>query len=578
MRKDFVFVFLLLFTVVGVAQPPIPQLPQTYLDTTFNPPTGVTRPVHTSTEFKNALVAANPGDTIVLDAGSTYQGNFTPPAKSNPNNKWIYIISNQLAQLPAGTRVTPANASAMPKLSSPNVTATITLAPGANHYRFSGLEITTSNTTVGCNPNHIPPVNCYTYELIYPAMAMTGPMNDSITVDRCYLHASPTIDVQHAIIANGSNFAVIDSYISDIHDLGTDSQAIGEWFSPGPIKIVNNYLSSSSEDILLGGAGGINNPYVASDVEVRNNYFYKPLAWAKVGVSIQPNATMVVKNHFEIKRGQRVLLDGNTFENIWASGQSGFSIMLTPIGGALPAVAVVDDVTISNNIFKNVGSGFDVTSFDSNCLAANGCTNTGETKRVVFYNNLFMLGDTTQVGYTNGYAWGGLLNEGITDFVVQHNTVIPPPNLGYCKASLYFSIKAPINPPVSHTHNVWILDNVLCRQLNGPAGMVGQFSYVLSDYMGDPPPPDPRLLGNVFYAPPGDKVYPLPPHNYSTDVKFTNSKGSEYQLKHPAKMETTDGRIAGVDKSKLASAYSAESGIKLPTRSEAPTVRPEKKQ
>ncbi len=297
-------------------------------------------------------------------------------------------------------------------------------------------------------------------------------MNDSITVDRCYLHASPTIDVQHAIIANGSNFAVIDSHISEIHLMATESQAIAEWFSPGPIKIVNNYLSSATEDILLGGADGINNPYVASDVEVRNNYFYKPLAWAKAGVSIPPNATMVVKDHFEIKSGQRVLLDGNTFENVWVSGQMGYSIQLTPGVAAGGAQAVVDDVTISNNVFKNVSSGFDVTSHDVNC----NCTPPGEARRIVFYNNLFLLGDTTQVGYTNGNAWGGIINNGVTDFVLQHNTIVPPPNLGYCKASWYFSITGSFTPPVSQMHNVWILDNVLCRQLNRLAGEVGQSS------------------------------------------------------------------------------------------------------
>ena len=92
MARTFLLVFLLLYTVVGVAQPPVAQLPQTYIDTTFSRPTGVTWPAHTSAEFTNALRSANPGDTIVLDAGATYQGNFNLSAKDNPNNKWIYKI------------------------------------------------------------------------------------------------------------------------------------------------------------------------------------------------------------------------------------------------------------------------------------------------------------------------------------------------------------------------------------------------------------------------------------------------------------------------------------------------------
>jgi hypothetical protein len=262
---------------------------------------------------------------------------------------------------------------------------------------------------------------------------------------------------------------------------------------------------------------------------------------------------MVVKNLFEIKSGQRVLLDGNTLENVWVSGQMGFSIMLTPRTAQGGSHAVVDDVTISNNVFKNVSSGFDIASFDNNCLPANGCTTPGEAKRIVIYNNLFLLGDTTQVGYTTGYGWGGLINNGVTDFVLQHNTVVPPPNLGYCKASWYFSVAAPFNPPASRTHNVWILDNVLCRQLTGSAGMIGQFPYVVSSYMGDPSPPDPRLLGNVFYAPTGDKVYPLPPHNYTSTVPFTyvNPSIGDCHLRTPYWTDTSDGQIAGASFNQL---------------------------
>src|SRR5271166_5971965 len=113
MASKFLFALLVLYSVVGVAQKPVPQLPQTYIDTTFSAPTGVTRAVHTSASFQSALNSANPGDTIVLDAGATYQGNFTLPVKSNPNGAWIYIVSSTLASLPAGSRVSPTDAANM---------------------------------------------------------------------------------------------------------------------------------------------------------------------------------------------------------------------------------------------------------------------------------------------------------------------------------------------------------------------------------------------------------------------------------------------------------------------------------
>ena len=551
MKPVYLIALLCLCTVLGIAQAPVPQLPQVYIDTTFTPPTGATWQPHNSSSFQSALNSASPGDTIILDAGVTYQGNFTFPSKSNPNNQWIYIVGSAMSSLPApGTRVNPAtDAALMPKIVTSSVTAAITIAAGGNHYRLVGLEVYTAST-YGCNSTSSPPVNCFSYQLIYAASQPNKPLVDSITVDRCYVHGSPTKDVRQGIQVNGSNFAVVDSYISEIHQSTSDSQAILGYYTPGPIKIVNNYLSATTENIMFGGAGGLTNPWVPSDIEIRNNYIYKPMSWAQAGVTLPPANMWVVKNHVELKSARRLLLDHNIMENVWVSGQTGFSIMLTPRTHESGLSAVVDDITIQNNTLKNVSSGFDTLEYDSACLPANGCTNPGEMKRVAFYNNLFLLGDTTQPGYSGGYDWGGLVVHDLVDFVLQHNTVVAPPNLASCKASWYFETSGTgaATPPSSRTHNVWILDNALCRQLYGPIGFVGQFSYSLTDYMGDPSPADSRLKGNVLYAPTADKVYAMPAHNYVSNVPFTyvNPGLNNFQLLSPYWTDTSDGYLAGV--------------------------------
>jgi hypothetical protein len=45
-----------------------------------------------------------------------------------------------------------------------------------------------------------------------------------------------------------------------------------------------------------------------------------------------------VKNLFEIKNAQRMLIEGNVFENNWAEGQGGSAIVLKSVnqGGACP--------------------------------------------------------------------------------------------------------------------------------------------------------------------------------------------------------------------------------------------------
>ena len=556
MSKRLLLVFPLLFVAVGLGQKPVAQLPQTYIDTTFNLPTGVTWQAHTVTTFKSALTSANPGDIIVLDAGVTYQGNFTLPKKNNPNHLWIYIVGSALSNLPTqGTRVNPATDSAnMPKIVTTNSTAALTLSSGADFYRLVGLEVY-SASNYGCNRTAKPPQNCYSYQLLNATWSTGQTLADSITVDRSYFHGSPTEDITRAIAGNISNLAVVDSYISDIHAYDVDSQAIGLWYSPGPIKIVNNYLEATGENVMFGGAGGVSNPYVASDIEIRDNYFYKDPVWEAVGVTIPPNNPWIVKNHLEFKSARRVIVDSNMFENVWVSGQVGYSVLLTVRTSESGNIAVVDDITISNNIFKNVVAGFQTGAHDSECPTTPGCTNSGEVRRIDIYNNLIGLHNPALPGYYTGF--GIILSNLQSDMIFQHNTVVPYSGAG-CSASVYFSNNFTSFPPpsgTSSTSNIWVLDNALCQQPTGDwqwQGMKG-----LPYAMGNPttPPYDltQRFYGNVMYVPPTNKTATWPLHNYATTVPFTyvDYANGDYQLVTPYWTDTSDGQISGISFSTL---------------------------
>jgi len=550
------------FSAAAPAQKPVAQLPQVYIDTTWNPPVGgTTWAAHTAAQLSSALSSAVPGDIIVLDAGATYTGNFQLPAKFNPSGKWIYIESSAIASLPAGTRVSPANASNMAKIVTTTVAPVLQTNGGSNHWRLAGLEITSASTQ-GCRPTHTPPINCYTYSLVGPYSSST-PLPDSVTVDRCYIHGSSSIDLQRAILANISNFAVIDSYISDVHMYGTDTQAVAAWASPGPFKLVNNELDAAGENVMFGGAGGWNNPYVPSDIEMRNNHLYKPLSW--VPLSLGSGATMVVKNGFEMKSAQRVLFDSNTIENVWKAGQAGAAIVPTIRTGQSGDIAVVNDLTITNNVFKNVAEGIDGTATDDLCN--NGypnCHNAGRQDRWVIVNNLVIFYDPTiQGGGRNmGFGFGNgpdhtvspVVYRPMRDILLQHNTTIASAS-SPCWNSLYFGVVGETYPYSNVTNNVWILDNSLCRQPTGDNQQQGIPG--LTQYMGTPstPPYDltQRFYGNVMYVAAGNIVRAWPPHNYATTVPLTyvNPASFDYQLLTPYWTDTSDGQLAGVNNSNL---------------------------
>src|SRR5438094_10549130 len=89
--------------------------------------------LHQGDNLQKTVHAAQPGDTILLDAGATF-GPIVLEAKSNPNNLMITIATNQFP-LAAGVRVGPGNASAMAQIVSPGLNEpAVATVPGASSY------------------------------------------------------------------------------------------------------------------------------------------------------------------------------------------------------------------------------------------------------------------------------------------------------------------------------------------------------------------------------------------------------------------------------------------------------------
>jgi hypothetical protein len=552
------------FDAPAVAQKPHAILPQVLIDTSWNPPVGgTTWAPNNSAAFTSALQSAQPGDIIVLNAGTVYTGNFVVPAKANPNRKWIYIESSALSNLPPpGTRVSPPDAGNMPKIVTPGVTPAVRFQDGANYWRFVGIEVYSASTfqLQGYTPGVF-----YSHSLV-DRFSNPGTSNipDHIFFDRCYAHGDSTHDLGTGIVGNDTYFAVVDSYISEIHaGVNIEAQAVLAYTTPGPIKLVNNHLEAAGENVLFGGAGGGAFGFVPSDIEVQNNYLFKPLSWVPLSVG---NNTYLVKNSFEIKSGQRVLFNKNVIQNVWSAAQNGFAILLTVRTSQSGNIAVVNDITLTNNRLENVVAGINTLAADNTCITPN-CTNAGSQDRWDIINNLIEFYDPTLSGGNRNFAI--LLNGGrdfpngglfvpLRNVLFQHNTMIPAASTP-CFSSVYFGV--PSLPgwsppfPSNLTNNIWLLDNVMCKQPTGDFGLQGTSG--LTQYMGAPStPPDDltqRFFGNVMFVPPGNNVATFPPHNLATTVPliYFNPPRDNFQLLLPKWTDTTDGLIAGVTNSSL---------------------------
>ncbi|HWQ34821.1 MAG TPA: hypothetical protein VNQ79_18375, partial [Blastocatellia bacterium] len=225
-----------------------PQLPAVFLETSYTPPAGRTIQVaggsNAARNLQAALDRAAPGDVIALEAGAEFIGNFVLPKKNG--NNWIIIRTAAEAKLPpAGTRLTPSVAGALPKLLSPNGEAALKTAPGAHHYRLVGLEIGLAPTVKK---------NYGIVQFGDDSQNSLEAVPHDLTIDRCWIHGNPTGDVSRGVSLNSARTAVIDSHISDCHGVGFDTQAIAGWNGPGPFRIVNNYLEGAGENVMFGGA------------------------------------------------------------------------------------------------------------------------------------------------------------------------------------------------------------------------------------------------------------------------------------------------------------------------------------
>jgi hypothetical protein len=229
---------------------------------------------------------------------------------------------------------------------------------------------------------------------------------------------------------DGYDIAVIDSYVSDFKEKGADTQALWAYNSPGPLKIFNNYLEAAGENVMFGGADSRITNLVPSDIEIKRNHFFKPLSWM--------SASWSVKNHLEFKNAQRVLVEGNIFENNWPHAQNGMSILLTPRNetGGMPWAAA-KDITIRLNKLVNVGQAFNVSGTDSNYPELGVLT-----RRVLIENNQI---NVTGIGNADGRMFQ-IIN-GPIDFTIDHNT-------GFCTGPLGVSENSPKADQFVFTNNI----------------------------------------------------------------------------------------------------------------------------
>ena len=346
-------------------------------------------------DLQDAIDSARPGDIVELEAGAVFRGPITLPVKKG--NTYITIQTSRVAELPA-TRVNPSHAPLMPKIVAVKTQPALKTAPGAHHFRLIGIEVAPADETTAAA------------DLIKlgdgsDAQNSLESVARDLVLDRCYIHGHPGQEVKRGVALNSGETSITNSYISDIHGEGYDTQAICGWNGPGPFHIVNNYLEAAGENVMFGGADPSIPNLIPSDIEIRGNYFFKPLSWKKNDPAYA-GKRWSIKNLFETKNARRVVVDGNLFENCWADAQVGFAILLKSNNQDNKCPwCVTEDLVFSNNIVRNVEHGLNILGYDI------GKTS-GQAKQLKIVNNLWE--------NVKGMWFQG--TDGAADVLIEHNT------------------------------------------------------------------------------------------------------------------------------------------------------------
>ncbi len=360
------------------------ELPRVRIDTAA-PPQGLPQRVLLDGEdLQRVLSESGPGVEILVPSGRRF-GPLSLPARAPGETRWTVIRSSDPALPGPGVRVRRGDGAHMPQIVAPSGRSGIVSAPGASHYWLIGLEVRNAGPGQPAGPL----VN------LGDGSAASA-QADHIVLDRLWIHGEPDFgaEVKSGVVANGAFIALVNSRVSDIHRLYyagqctggcSESQGFIAWNGGGPYRIANNSIAASTHGIFFGGADAASERMMPADVEIVGNHVYKPLSWY-VGTATPRWQT---KTLMEMKSAQRVLIEGNYFENEWNSTgatpgeQVGHAIVLSPRNGDATSNspwAGVRDVTLRGNHVSNASRGLgmaaqddrDVTTVATRCVAITG--------------------------------------------------------------------------------------------------------------------------------------------------------------------------------------------------------------
>jgi regulation of enolase protein 1 (concanavalin A-like superfamily) len=257
-----------------------------------------------------------------------------------------------------------------------------------------------------------------------------------------------------------------------------------------------------------------------------------------------------------LKSARRVTIDGDVMEHNWSGFQDGTAILLTPRNQEDTAPwTVVRDITISNNIVRDVGNAITILGEDYNNPSL-------QTQNIRILNNVF-----SRVGYDFGAGKFLIITSGPANITVNHNTVDHDGSV--------VVTSGPATPGFVFTNNFLRHNTYGIYGQNKAAGL-STLNYYFPGHV---------VTGNVLA---GGKASSYPAGNYFPSAtgflsSFVDAAQDDYRLvaSSPYNNTATDGKDIGADMGALDAALAdgtpgtSDGGTSDPAPEPTPEPEPE---
>ena len=357
----------------------------------------------------SAFRAARGGQVVCLQGGGDF-GALTLPARAAGDTGWIVVRSTNYSLPAEGTRMRPSIASGLAKITtSLNGSPALTTTPGTFGWVIRGVEIT-------------PAINVnLTYALVQ--LGDVGLMQNTyaqvpqrLIFSQVYIHGSTLGEMQRCVALQSGATAIVDSWISECHGRGYDSQAIGGWNGPGPHLVRNSYLEGAGENVMWGGATPSIPGMVASDITFVRNHVATPITWKGVWTR---------KNLLETKNAVRVSIDSSVFDGSWLDAQTGEALLFKSINDQGTCNwCRTSDVTVRRSLIRHTGRGLTFSGREN----YNAIGSVDSTARRFLIQDVVV--DSINVAPYTGAARGIQIGSGASDIVFERVLVAGRPDDG----------------------------------------------------------------------------------------------------------------------------------------------------